>query len=165
MKLRRPKRRTIFLSAALVLAALGFSMGIFVASQAEKKVSVPAGIAEQVLFPVYLPAPLPGTYQTTKKSFRVTEGALLFSVSSESGKQIHFAEQAKPDGFDFSGFYKEQLTQTKKLQGTPYTSVLGKTQKQGLLLSVITDETWLIITSSTASEADLRHIAEHIKKQ
>src|SRR5687767_13352626 len=159
------KRHVLIGSAILILALLGFGAGILLASAANSKpYAIPKKVAEQALFPTYLPDPLPKGYSISENSFHIEEGALLFQAV-KGDKKINFAEQPKPKDFDFTAFYQQQLTDTKKLQDVPYTSVLGKTKEGNYLLSIIAGRTWLIITSPNAAESDLRTIAEHLRPQ
>jgi hypothetical protein len=159
------KKYVLIGGAVFILAVIGFSAGVFLASVAGgKSLTIPKDVAEQVLFPTHLPDPLPEGYDVAENSFQIEEGALLFQAK-KGGKKINFAEQSKPKDFDFTGFYQQQLTNAKNLQDVPYTSILGKTHEGSYLLSVVTDKSWLIVTSSNASESDLRFIAEHLKQQ
>jgi len=158
------KRHVLVGGTIFILALLGFGIGILLASVVRgKSQAIPESIAEQVLFPTYLPDPLPKGYSISENSFQIEEGALLFQAT-KADKKISFAEQSKPKGFDFTAFYQQQLTDTKNLQDAPHTSVLGKTQEGNYLLSIVTDKTWLIITSQNVSESDLRSVAENLRQ-
>jgi hypothetical protein len=124
---------------------------------------VPKTIAERILFPLYLPSQLPKGYSVPSVSFREQDGVLLF-YASKGNDRISFSEQSKPQNFDFTAFHQKNITQAKSLQDVPYPSVLGEASNGNKLLSVTTDTTWLLITSKTASEDELRLIAERLKR-
>lgn len=167
LMIRGTTRKNILLAGLItILVIVGFAAGILAAITlgSAPGVKIPVAIEEKVLFPTYLPEPLPKGYTLAENSFHVEEGALLFQITQEQ-KKISFAEQTKPKDFDFNAFYQQQLTDTKNLRGAPHSSVLGKTQEGSYLLSIVTDETWLLVTTQDAGESDLRFIAEHIKQQ
>jgi hypothetical protein len=135
---------------------------------ADPSIRVPQDYARKVLSPIYIPARLPVGYKIDPNSYLVREGALIMSARHENGRAIAISQQAKPVGFDFHDFYERQLTQAQTLPRTPHPSVYGTTTQDNktTLLSIIADSTWIIVTSKTKlSEADLRLIATHLKRQ
>ena len=162
-KLRLP----IIIGAGLVLLAGGVVGGGFLAARwPAGSVKIPPSVAEQVLFPMYTTG-LPKNYRLLAGSFKTQEGTVSFGLRAKAGQTVTITEQAKPQEFDYTAFYQQQMAHPKNLQGGPYPSVLGSVAVNGTtsLLSIVTDKTWLLITSKNASEADLRFIAQHVHRQ
>ena len=155
------------LAALLLVVVGGFAAGLLLGKRGGGVASakVPQHVAEQLLFPLYLPTQLPSGYSLPANSYSVDDSTLFFHFLTPNGDKILATEEAKPSGFDFTAFYQQQLQSVKNLQHVPFSSVMGKTDQQELLLSIVTDKTWILIHGKTASEADLRAIAEHMKRQ
>ncbi|HSX01945.1 MAG TPA: hypothetical protein VLI05_01380 [Candidatus Saccharimonadia bacterium] len=132
------------------------------------KSHIPSTYVQQTLYPVYWPARLPAGYRVDMTSYQVQDKALIFVARAPDGRQLVVTEQAKPINFDFANFYQQQLVNAKTLAGMPYTSVLGSPvgSTATALLSITTENTWLIITSRhTLSEQDARLMASHLQRQ
>jgi hypothetical protein len=131
---------------------------------------IPASVSKQLSFPVYLPQQLPGTYTLAPGSFAVhTDGQakiLAFKATDATKGTILFTEQPKPEKLNFTEFYKTQLTDAKTLNDVPFPSVWGKdAEKQQVTLSIVTDTTWILITSdSPLDEASMVRIAQSLKQ-
>jgi hypothetical protein len=138
--------------------------GIWWVQTTRPLVRIPANIAEEVLFPTYLPRQLPEGYKLVPASFKIQDHVLLFDIRRDDGRLIHFAEEAKPKDFDFTAFYQQQMGKIRNLRGVPYPSVMGSLSNKGVMLSIVTDKTWLIIVSGLSSEDDLRAIAESLRR-
>lgn len=155
-------RTVIFIVAALALlgiAAMGWRL-------THQPLAVPTKVAEKVLFPIYLPTTLPRGYAIDPDSYDTKQNVLIFTASDDSGNKLTFSEQPKPPDFDIGIFHEKSLKNSKSLPGTPYPSVVGQTETGGRLLSVLTDNTWVLVTTKSAqAEANLKHVAERLKQQ
>ena len=159
-------RRKVVLIASAALAALLIATGVvtWLLWQPERdRISLPRNIVEDTLFSLYGPDPLPEGYRAPNDKAAKQEEAVVFYITNGKNR-IAFSEQAKPKDFDFQAFYKRRMTETKTITDTPYESRLGKAEGN-LLLSVVADDTWLLITSQNpADEPVLRYIAQHMKR-
>lgn len=149
------------------LAALGVIAGISAAILLPKPVAtIPRDIAEKVLFTPYIPGVLPKGYHIADSSFSFVEGALLFQAAGPNGQKLSFSEQARPKDFDFPEFHKSQLIGAKTLQTQPYPTVLGKAPDGSFMGSVVTQDTWVIVTSKQKiDEEHLKLIAKNLVKR
>lgn len=149
-------------AALLTITAIVLAYKVFTAPS----YAIPSHIVGQVPYPIFVPKRLPNDYKIVEKSFAIGEGTLLFRAEDSSGSSIAFTEQKRPQDFDFERFYQEQMQNAKKLNGTPYPSVLGKTLAgDRFLLSIATNETWVMLsTAAPLNEQDFTTIAKNIKK-
>lgn len=161
-----PKLKKPLLITACVVAmvAIGMVAGSIIASST-LSVRVPDEIAAQARSSVYMPGWLPSGYSVDQSSFTFSEDTVVFSAINPSGSRLIFAEQARPQDFDFDDFHNVQLQEPKVIDGSKYTSVWGKATDGRLLLSVVTDETWIIMTTGALlSQEDLTRIVNGLKK-
>ncbi len=147
-----------------IIAVLLFATGTI----GGKPVNIPKSITQRVKSPIYLPGRLPGNYKLDEGSFKVADEdpVLLFSAKDSAGSTLVFSEQSKPKNFSFEEFYKSQLKNAETLSNTPYSSVWGKLEDDRIALSIVTNDTWILMTSSAPiSSADMTTIAMSIQKQ
>jgi hypothetical protein len=162
------KKVLIIYSAAIVAAVLtiGFLL-VVTGSLGGTSVEVPDAIKKQVKSAIYVPTRLPGNYKIDQSSFGMVEEntVLVFSAKDDLDSSLIFSEQAKPKDFDFDNFHQGNFEDPKALSDIPYKSVWGKSVDGRTALSVVTNDTWIImVTESTLAEADLLLIAKNIRK-
>jgi hypothetical protein len=130
------------------------------------RIHIPETVTQSVSFPIHVPKKLPMGYTLDEDSFKyiASEQVLVFQASDIAGDTLVFSEQARPANFDFTAFTNNQLANPKKLPSTPYPSTVGKTlDKQTTLVSIITDESWIIITTQQEfSNQELHDLAANI---
>lgn len=127
-------------------------------------VVIPKAIIEKTLFTLYVPDTLPAGYFMPGGAVSTEESTTLFYITN-GPKRIIFSEQAKPKDFDFANFYERQMVQPKNLERVPYPSVLGMTREADKLLSVVTPDTWVLVSVvGDVSEDELRFVARHLRK-
>lgn len=152
-------------AAIVVLASTAIMLAISLAKA--QAVKIPAAITQQFQPPIYLPTKLPGNYRIDNETFRLQEDnttVLIFNATDGKNGDLVFTEQAKPKDFDFDSFHNDNFDTPQTLTGTPYPSVWGKTINNRLSLSVITDDTWIMMTTSAPLSAnDMRKIAENLR--
>lgn len=162
----RTKLIVIITSALLLIAAVAVTLVIV--SSRSVAVAFPAAVAGKTLFPIYAPSQLPAGYKVDQESFSNDEGVLVFSLSHDSGRSIAVTEQSVPAGFDFTSFYDKQVQNAKKVEGSQFQAVVGQASRNGpgnnQLLSVRTDDTWIMASSQTASQDELEFVARHLRK-
>lgn len=155
--------------AVVILALLvgGFGLGLWLTSLSKPVVEVPAPVASQAGFPIFVPSRLPGNFEIDPTSFTVSESTLLFSARDGTGGRIFISEQARPADFDFDRFYTEQLLEPQILQDVPFPTVSGEAKDSGIrMASIVTPDTWIIINSAfPLSVDDFKLIAQHIKRR
>jgi hypothetical protein len=165
--LARPKRKKLLLivGAVFVLLVAAGGMLVLVRLKGTPPIDIPDVTAQKVLFPIYLPTKLPKGYAMPQSAISQQEQTLLFYVKRE-GHRITFSEQPLPKDFDLTAFHTRGLNNSKSLQNTPYPSVLGIGDQDTYVLSVTTNETWIIATckAPTAKE-DLELVARHLEKR
>lgn len=155
------------LGCASVVLALVVGVVVFVRSQT-MAVTVPASIEQQAVFAIYVPTALPGSYQIVPESWGNEEGVVVYSLRNASGGNIALTEQSVPANFDFTGFYESQMKDIRRVDGATYESVIGgssvNADAKSRLLSIRAEDTWVLVSTQTATDADLEFIARHIRK-
>lgn len=146
----------------LVLTAALVTSLVLVYSQ--KSVRPPQEITRQASFPIYIPQELPGTYRIDKESFVFDEDVFLFRAYDSTGGSIAITEQRRPADLIFDEFYQSNIKDAKTVEHTPYPTVYGK-QPTGTtqILSVVSDETWILITTNSAVGDSLQVMAKDFK--
>lgn len=166
-KKSRPTHRTkvVFIGTITLLAiSTIYTLKLW---QETTSTIIPASIARQALFPLYIPGKLPKGYVVQKSSFTIQNGVVVYAAINSHGEHIAITEEATPQGFNFTNFYQTDLQSPKSIIGTPYPTVIGMFQDTDRLMSILTPNTWILINSpgAHASENDLSDIAFHIKIQ
>jgi len=153
--------------AVVILLAAGLGGGMLVAHDVlDGRITIPKSITQNAAMPVVVPRKLPGTYKIAGTSFNLKEKVVVFEASDGTGGKINFTEQQKPAGFNFDNFYAQQLQDPTTLNDVPFSSVVGQlTGTKTKMLSVVTDKTWVIATTTAPlSTDDMQIIAQSIKK-
>ena len=155
--------KPLLIGLAVLSVVVVFFGGLLIARLVSPRSPIPAAIKSQLGFTAHTPSKLPSGYHFVPESFQHQEKVLIYRVSNGQNDLI-FTEQAKPSGFDFLGFYKDQMSEAKTLSNTPYESVLGKAANgQTTILSIVTDKTWIIMnTVGNIDDSSAQLIAEHV---
>lgn len=159
--------RTLLIVLGTVAALLTIAAAVLAYKvTATPSYTIPDHITKNTPYPIYVPKRLPSGYEVVDGSFAISEDTLLFRAEDSSGSSLAFTEQERPENFDFEQFYQGQMQNAKKLNDTPHPSVYGKAPTgDRLLLSVVTDETWIMIsTAAPLNEQDLTLIAKGLKR-
>ena len=130
-------------------------------------VKPPRDILEKVGFPLYIPQRLPGTYKVDDKSYNFDgdEKVLVFRATDAADGAIAITEQGKPSNFNPDDFYKSQLKDAKTVNGVKYPAVIGKGPVgDTTILSIITDKTWIMVTTTSPVGDSLDVIAKSLKE-
>ena len=161
----RKREITSWLIGIIMLAILGVFIGVRLADNVARSVKVPPNIEQSYKTPIYLPEKLPGNYKTIEDSFTLQEEVLIFQAKDGAGGTIVFTEQPKPKDVNFEDFYAQQFKDAETLDNVPYPSVTGKSSaNNSSVLSIVTDEVWIIASSrSPISAGDLEILAKSIK--
>lgn len=132
----------------VILAALA-SAGVYAYPRYIKSSPFPAAIRDDVDGSVRLlyPTKLPEGYQIDKTSFNYANGILIYAATNND-KRIVFTLQKTPDNFDFTSFYKQQLSGTQQYQTTYGQATVGKNDKR-YLGSLPAGDTWLILSTNS----------------
>lgn len=167
MQLVSPNRKRWLVAAwVVVLSVVGVALGALSAQLllADKQV-VPQDIVKRAKAPVYVPSDLPGKFAIDRDSFAIQEDVLLFRASDGLGGQLAFSEQLKPKDINFEDFYKQRFRDVRTLSEVAYPSVWGKTLEDRLMLSILANDTWLLMTTTAPlGENDMVRIAKSIRK-
>jgi hypothetical protein len=162
---RRSTKIVAIVVGLLILIGAGIVVGLVIANNVFGGVKVPADIAQQAKSPIYLSATLPGTYQVVRGSFLFDENTLVYSAKNASGESIVFTQQPKPADFNFDDFYQQQLTEARTVESGEYASVSGKTKDGKYMLSIVTKDTWIVVSMPVLlSDSDLQIIAKGMKR-
>lgn len=160
-------QKMLIIYGASILAAISLIGVTLALTLMNSSFPIPANIQQSVKSPIYLPGKLPGNYRLTQGSFTLVEGdtVLIFNAEDATGSKLIFSEQARPKTIDFENFHKGNFENPKTLSDVPYPSVWGKAVDGRLALSIVTDDTWIMMaTSSPLGDEDLHAIAASIKK-
>lgn len=151
---------------AVSLLVIGFAIGLVLAPSPQATTYLPVHIKNKLNFPVFLPKTLPSHFSISENSFTLDEDTLLFSAENKTGQTIVFSEQQKPVGFNFDSFYQEHIKEARTVDNTPFPTIAGKSpaQQNAEVVSVVTDKTWVIISSNTVSRDQLQDIARNLKQ-
>jgi hypothetical protein len=155
------KAKIILVTAVVMVAGIGTGVGVAWYS-ARRSVELPGHVLGGATFDVHIPKELPPGYAFVPKSTVLDEGVLAY-VATKGRTQIVFSEQPRPVDKKIEDFYAENMPNHKTLTGVPHRSVIGDSVAGSRILSVVTDTTWLIVSTS-APDADsiLRFIAQKI---
>lgn len=163
-ELGRDRRVTSVAGAACLL--IGISGFVLFKTHFDRAVSIPSGVVKSTPFAIYVPEKLPATYKLIPASFQYTrsQGVLVFEADDQVGDKIAFAEQPKPKSVNFQQIYSKLFVNSSNLPNMPYPSTIGSTlDRQTSLLSVITPDTWLIVTTQAGlNDHDMQTIAQSI---
>lgn len=160
-------KKTIAICMAMVLALFVGLLLFILHLSGSAAISVPSSITQKVKSTIYLPAKLPGNYQIEENSFSLVEdeAILIFEAQDGVGAHLFFSEQPRPQKMDFDDFYKNQLSETKTINNVPYPSVWGKSLDGRLALSIVTDDTWIMLTTrASIGNTEMQQIAQSIQK-
>ncbi len=159
----KPKRWLFWLAGAVLLVGAGLGVTLYL-MYGTKAGLIPAKIKERLDFPVYVPDRLPGDFKIAAGSFSIDQGVLIFKAQDTNGATIAFTEQRKPQNVDFDDFNDTQLADAKKIDGAPFSSTAGTAaQGSNMVLSVVADKTWIIMTSGSLGDKDIELIAQSIR--
>jgi hypothetical protein len=163
---RLRSRRLIVVIMMVGIAVIGsLTILLVIIRGGQNSISIPTPIAERALFPIYVPEKLPDSYVLTGTP-RVSEEVLIFQIKNNKGHTITFSEQAKPKEFDFSTFHKMTLKESKSVVGAPYPSIIGAAEQRTTLLSIVTNDTWILVTTKAPdASTDLELLAKNILRQ
>jgi len=160
------KRKILVIGGGCLVAACLVAF-FFVANPASTPVAIPDSIAKKVKYPIYLPTKLPGNYKIDENSLMLVEQdtVLLFEAKDGVGGNLIFSEQQRPQNFNFDSFHKDNLKNTETLSGVPYPSVWGKSIDDRTALSIVTEDTWiLLVTSAPMDGNNMRDIVQNMRR-
>lgn len=166
----RPSRTKRIITIVAIIATLlvvgGAAGALFAHYLASMDIIVPASIKQKVKSPIYVPTNLPGAYRIVEESYSFDEGTVIFYAADEVDSKLVFTEQQKPSDLNFEQFYEQEVREAKTLSNVPFASVWGKAKDNRLILSVITEDTWIIMTTDAPlGESDMVRIAGSLKQQ
>lgn len=164
---RLPKNYLLYGTIAVIVLLAAAAVALAIGLANARAVKIPEAIAQKFKPTIYLPSKLPGKYQISEATFDLTEEdtVLIFNATDGINGDLVFTEQTKPVDFDFDNFHKSNFENPQTLNDVPYPSVWGKTINNRLSLSIVTDDTWIMMTTSAPLNADdIQRIASGIKK-
>ena len=154
----------VAIGAALLLLALGAATA-FAFMRSQSAFEPPKAILEQAKFPIYIPKKLPGTYTIDPDSYTFEEEVVLFRAKDSAGGVIAITEQKKPANFNYDNFYATNFKGPKTINGTKYPTVLGsRSIGRAKLLSIVTDKTWIMVSTTSPVGDSLDEIAASLKE-
>lgn len=166
-KRRRLNKETLLIAGGGLFAA-GIAAILVSVIFGGASVVIPKDIKDKVRSPIYVPLALPGNYKVMGNSFTMVENGavLIFQADDGVGAKLIFSEQPRPKDFGFDEFYKGQFKDAKTLSGTPYPSVWGESLDGRLALSMVTNDTWVLMaTSAPLNESDMVRIAKDLHRE
>lgn len=161
---KRQKRITLIISI-IILVLLGVFIGVITANEVTKRATfaVPDHISKEISFTIYLPKKLPDSYKLDTTSYTISEETLIFRATNKNGETVVFTEQKKPEGFDFNAFYADQFSDATSISDAPFPSVYAIAPNKSKLVSVITDDTWIMISGPSTSATTIQDIAKQLR--
>jgi hypothetical protein len=124
----------------------------------------PANIQQNAQLSLLYPTKLPAGYQVDKTSFNLDNGILIYSAANGDKKMV-FTLQKTPSNFDFTSFYKQQLSGTQQFQ-TPYgQATIGKNSGH-YLGSLPAGDTWVLLSTNSPAVSidDMSTALQNLKK-
>jgi len=85
----------------------------------------------------------------------------MFQAGDGVDGTLTFTEQQRPKDINFGQLYKELFSDGRTLSDVPYPSVWGKTKDDRLALSIVSNKTWILMTSDASlKEDDMQRIVQ-----
>lgn len=154
--------RKVVIFAAIIAALAG--AGVYAYPKYFGPNPFPSNIQQNASLSLLYPAKLPVGYQVDKTSFNLDNGILIYSAANGDKKMV-FTLQKTPSNFDFTSFYKQQLSGTQQFQTTYGQATIGKNNGH-YLGSLPAGDTWVLLsTNSPAVSIDDMSVAlQNLKK-
>jgi len=152
------------LTAAVFILAVLAAAGIYAYPRYINPNPFPANIQHDAHLSLLYPGKLPPGYQVDKTSFSLANDILIYAAVN-GGKRIVFTLQKTPSNFDFTSFYKQQLSSTQQFQ-TPYgQATVGKNGTR-YLASLPAGDTWLLLSTSSPAVSidDMSTVIQSLRK-
>jgi hypothetical protein len=122
----------------------------------------PSSIRSQVKYSLYYPSSLPKDFKPVDGSIYLSEGVTTFNIEGSPDYRLAVSEQARIKGFDYDKFYRLSIDHSRL---EPYTDgKLAVGQLNGYpICSLVTDSTWIIITSVDKNISDMAKFCQAMK--
>ncbi|HKX24584.1 MAG TPA: hypothetical protein VJM46_05065 [Candidatus Saccharimonadales bacterium] len=155
---RRIPNVFIVIVIAVVMAVVGIGVGLLLASKgaSQDQAKQNPGFTTAV-------TQLPAGYTIDPNSADRQDGALAYVAKNPSGSLIVISEQERPTDAKITKFVADNMTATKTLSGTTHPSVIGSSTTGGRFLSITLPQKWIMVSSSSATEAELTYIAQNLR--
>lgn len=125
---------------------------------------IPRDVEQRVDYPLYYPERLPEGLAVDEKSYDVTNGVVVYSISGQ-GKQVSVTEQRKPKNISQEGFYEYSMSNRRNIETPNGLAAIG-TVEAVLTSSLVTGQTWVFLRASEGVEApQLEEITRGLRKQ
>ena len=162
----RKPRRTLWrkLAVLTVILAVLAGAGVYAYPKYLAPNPFPVNIQENAGLSLLYPAKLPAGYQVDKTSFSLDNGILIYAVTNGDKKMV-FTLQKTPANFDFTSFYKQQLSGTQQFR-TPFgQATIGKNSNH-YLGSLPAGDTWLLLSTNSPqiSIDEMSLLLQNLKK-
>ena len=157
-KKRRSPNVFIVIVVAAVMAVIGIGVGLLLASKGASQDQGKQNPAFATLV-----TQLPAGYNIDPNSADRQDGALAYVAKNPSGSLIVISEQDRPSDAKISKFVADNMTAAKTLSATAYPSVVGNSVVGGKFLSITLPQKWVMISSTTATEAELTYVAQNLR--
>jgi hypothetical protein len=148
----------------LILAALGIAGKLLIFPRYSQTNPFSPAIQSSLNIPLFYPQKMPKGYLVDHLSFRTTSNEVVFNANHASSRLV-FTQQKIPAGFDFNVFYAQHLTNTTVFS-TPYGSVVVGKNDNRTLGSLISDKTWLLLTTNSQQPSvdDMSLVLKNLKR-
>lgn len=163
----KSKKRWNIVAGITVSVLMLCTVGIILLVHSRGGVKPPPEILEKAGFPLYIPQQMPGAYSIDPKSYNFDEDekVFVFRATDTADGTIAITEQSRPSKFNPDDFYKSQLKDAKTVNNVKYPAVIGKGPIGGTtILSIVTDKTWVMVTTTSPIGDSLEVIAHSLKE-
>jgi hypothetical protein len=162
---KKPKVRVwrkVVIFAAIIAALAG--AGVYAYPKYFGPNPFPANIQQNTKLALLYPSKLPAGYQVDKTSFNLDNGILIYSAANGDKKMV-FTLQKTPANFDFTSFYKQQLTGTQQFQTLYGQATIGKNSGH-YLGSLPAGDTWVLLSTNSPAVSidDMSTALQNLKK-
>jgi hypothetical protein len=126
--------------------------------------SVPQSVSSKADFPLYH-IQLPSDFTADLVHSLFDDGVVVYTAKSTDGVQMVVSQQRQPSSAKLKDFYDQNMPHPAVVDHTPFTTKLGPSPTGGLVASVETGSTWILLSvdSSQATDA-LTFTARHVSR-
>jgi len=162
LRLKRPPLWGLLTLATIVTAAI--LLLVVRAHTATTGANIFSGnLQKQAPFPLYYVHKVPHGLHIQKNSISYSDAVVTFSLSDGQGQSLAISEQATPEKFDFTKFYKDNVRVSQQLPTNEGEVTFGTFNGLQVCM-LVTPRTWIIVNDlSGAHPSQLNTLCRNLK--
>ncbi len=166
LRISIPRLRFRWLLATIVTAVLVATVVMLVPrwqNERNLRQALPETIQRQANFPLYAPGKLPGGFAVSKEPSRFGSGVVTMALTGPDNKRMVISQQAKPSGFDFDKYHKENIIVRRQYDSPLGPVTIGAFHGQPAA-SLLADKTWVIVNGlGGVEDSQLAQVIDHLQ--